>query len=155
MTPHQHQALIRLQPRLRYAIVSCFGPCHADDLVQEANVGIIERANANPSYLVQQPTYIVRAGLWRAGDALRRELVHQRHTTSLKEVDEQPADGHDLLEVIAVREAIADLNEKQRTVANGLAAGQRRTQIAAELGIRPQSLTWHCGKLRQALRQVL
>jgi hypothetical protein len=44
-----------LQPRLRYAIVCRFGPDHTDDLVQEANVSIIKRVDADPTYLAQQP----------------------------------------------------------------------------------------------------
>jgi DNA-directed RNA polymerase specialized sigma24 family protein len=158
MTPHQYQALIRLQPRLRRAIISRFGLHDADDLVQEANVGIIERASADPTYLVQQPAYVVRAGLWRAGDALRRELAYQKRTAPLEATGERasgaPASAPDLLEAIAVREAVAGLSATQRAVAAGLAAGQRRKEIAAALGVRPQSLAWHYGKLRRALAGV-
>jgi hypothetical protein len=121
------------QPRLRYAIIAHFGPGHADDLVPEAKVSIIERADADP------PTSFAPA--CRAGDALRRELVHHKHATPLEEADERPADGPDPLEAIAVRQ----------TIAAGPAAGRRRKEIAEDLGIRSQSLTWHYGKLRQAL----
>jgi FixJ family two-component response regulator len=36
-------------------------------------------------------------------------------------------------------------------VRQAVAAGRRRKQIARDLGICSQSLTWHYGKLRQAL----
>lgn len=155
MTPHQYQALIRLQSRLRYAIISKFGPQHADDLVQEANVSIIERANQDPTFLVQQPAYIVRRGLWRAGDALRRELNHQKRAVPLEEDLELESEELDLLDAIAVREAVEGLNAKQRDVAERLAIGLRRKEIADDIGIKPQSLTWHYGKLRRILIHVV
>lgn len=154
MTPHQYDALIRLQPRLRYAIISLFGPSDADDLVQEANVSIIEGADADPTYLVQQPAYVVQASLWGAGDAMRRELVHQKYSAPLEEAGERPADSPDPLEAIAVRQAIAGLSERLRIIAGGLAAGQRRKEIADDLGVTSQSLAWHYGKLCQALADV-
>ena len=149
MTPHQYEALIRLQPRLRYAVVARFGPHDADDLVQEANVAIIERANADPSYLVQQPAYLVRAGLWRAADALRRETAYLNRIAPL-EFAEQP-DELDLLEILAVREALAGLGERQRAIAVSLAAGRRKAEIAADLGIKRQSIYHHLAKIQVAL----
>jgi hypothetical protein len=53
----------------------------------------------------------------------------------LEAVGGRPADAPNLLEVIAVRKAVAGLNAKQRAVAVGLATGQRRKEITAGLGI--------------------
>jgi FixJ family two-component response regulator len=103
----------------------------------------------------QQPAYVVRAGLWGAGDALQRELARHKHTAPLEDAGERPADDPAPLEAIAVRQAIAALDAAQRAVAARLATGRRRKEIADDLDIRSQSLTWHYAKLRGALAQVV
>jgi DNA-directed RNA polymerase specialized sigma24 family protein len=163
--PDPNGRLVGLQPRLRAAIVAKCGRQDLDDLLQEANVALLERAAADPEFLLQTDGYVVNWGVWRAQDANCRRYTYEGFAPLFPETgeddDEAVASGAQLAAIpapaldpdaaIAVRDALAGVTGKTRAVADGLLAGLRRKDIAEALGITSQSVGWHYSKLRRAL----
>jgi len=125
----------------------------ADDLVQDANVAIIERADRDPTYLVTSPAYIVQLGIWRAGDTVRREAAYFRAVAPVELAKAQVET--DFVTIATVAQALETVGGRTRLVADGLAGGMRETDIAVELGTRPQAITYHKRKLRRALAEKI
>lgn len=155
MTSQQRHILIRLQPALRRAIIARYGPAMADDLVQDANVAIIERANKDPAYLVATgEAYILQLGVWRAGDAARHEWAYLRAVAIGEDEIEALEVWPDFATTVSIDQALADVKERTRIVALGIAGGMGTTDIAAVLDVQPQGIAYHKRRLREALEGV-
>lgn len=151
MTPEQHLALIRLQPGLRRAITHRFGSSMTDDLVNDANVAIIERAKRDRTFLVAKPAYVVRLGVWRAGDAARKEWSYLNFTVLGEPHERGTLPEQDYILSISVEQALAGVGERTRAVATGIADGMGTKDVAGMLDVMPQAVTYHKGKIRRAL----
>lgn len=172
MTPEQTAKLEALQPRLERAAIGISNrSAHtipADDIVQEANLAIIERAMTDPTFMDQTPSYIMQHGLWKARDQYRSKGTLGRYdarTVSLdalnadESTDYQfPADAvvvdDDLDLSVAVQQAIDTLGDTAKAICIMLANGYKKAEIARALGIQRQSINWHVKKARAALSQI-
>lgn len=162
LTQEQRDRIAGLHPLIRrraeYTSYRYYqGHIPADDIFQEANLAICQKALADPTFLEQTDSYVVTAGIWAAQEAARRALKHEPPT--LLDDDDGPAGTltapeADLDLSLAVREALDRLDDTARTVAAMLMQGYRKSEIADRLGIRKQSIAWHVKKVRRALAGV-
>lgn len=134
------------------------GHVPADDLFQEASLAICQKALDDPTFLEQQDSYVVTAGMWAAQDSAKRALRYEPPTL-LDDDDNGLADAlvapqADLDLQVAVCEALSRLDGSTRTVAAMLMEGHRKSDIARHMGIRKQSISWHVAKVRRALAGV-
>lgn len=133
------------------------------DLEGEMWLYLVDRAAREPSFLDQTDAYIAQACEWRARDYARRE----RHGLKLipLSLDDSPEDPMCLLDVIGtedppislsidVAQALDNLGDVARRVAVMIAAGWRNVDIAQELGVRPATVFYYRGQIRQALASV-
>jgi DNA-directed RNA polymerase specialized sigma24 family protein len=133
------------------------GRAPAEDIFQEANLAICQKALADPTFLEQTDSYVATAGIWAAQDASGRALKYEPPTlldddTGLADTIAAPETDLDLS--IAVREALDGLDGTARTVATMLMQGYRKAEIARHVGIERQSIPWHVAKVRRALAGV-
>jgi DNA-directed RNA polymerase specialized sigma24 family protein len=132
-TQAEDRVLCTLQPyltRIAHKIVGTYYPhLDPDDVLQEMNAALIERAHADPDFLDQAPGYQTRLAAWRA----RSWCSHQTPASSLPDAaTAAPAPDRDL--ALDVRAALATLSDRDRTIAAALSAGYNRTEIAHQLG---------------------
>jgi DNA-directed RNA polymerase specialized sigma24 family protein len=126
----------------------------ADDVEQEMVLAILERYEEEPEFLQQTDAYVVNYGAWKARDVLKHEACQFN-----REVEDSPVeddDGITLLDLadqqdpwaeisvsLAVREAIENLDDTNRQIALGLAAGYAVPEIADEIGMTRQAVYYH------------
>jgi len=159
LSKEQQDRIVELQSYLRrraaWLHYTKFPTVPVDEIIAEANLAILERAADDPDFLNQSNSYVTNHGLWRAGDAHRRVLRYEPDTLLDDEdtglADTLPAPEADLDLSVAVREALAKLDDTARTVAIMLTQGYKKAEIARHLGIKKQSISWHCRKIEQAL----
>jgi len=132
LTANQRQRIAdpRLQSyldRIAHNIVRSYYPEQStDDLLQQMNLYVAERAAREPAFLDQTPGYITKAAAWAARDYCRRE----RHGRALQPqlLDREDDDGTiaaecipaplaDLDLPIDIRAALATLSEKRQRIA--------------------------------------
>jgi len=150
--------------RIAHNIVATHYPDQdPDELLAVMNAAICERAAQDPSFLEQDPPYIVKWAGWRARDYCRREAYGHGLTGTSLDADTDsalplaetlPAPLADLDLPIDVARALATLNRKRQTIAAMLAAGFQRREIADRFGVTSPTLSWDLGKIRAALQPL-
>ena len=136
-----------LMARIRGAAHNIAFQYHADpdDVEQDIVLAILERYAGEPGFLQQTDAYIVNFGAWRARDMLGRQT--RQHN---REIEDEPLgddDGATVLEMVevdswpevemgmAIRQALAGMDEQDRQICNGLAGGYSTREIAPAVGV--------------------
>jgi len=129
------------------------------------NLFLAEQAETNPSFLDQKPGYISKKAAWVATDWARTRARHSNYHESMDvETSDDTVTAEyraelgeempDVPTVVAVREALAGLDERAQDIAGMMLQGYKRKEIADELGIRSQSLSGPLARIKEALAPV-
>jgi len=139
------------------------------DILAEMNLHIAEQAEADPAFLEQTRGYITKAATWHARHWCRatftRHYNGQRVSANVAlemdgddndrptdEVYTAPQPDNDI--AIDIRTALAGLDGVSFRIAQLKMAGMKRKDIAAELGMSSQGLSWYLRRIEAALKPV-
>lgn len=153
----RNEALLKLWPAIQAKagyLAAKYNQPEPDDIASELVLAILERAEQVPSFLSQQPAYILNYAQWRWQDRARRERFFD--TVGLDEplpnapdsslADELPDPAPTPAEAVACKDerealaaALGRLPERTRgVIARVYINGESQREIARELG-RPES----------------
>jgi RNA polymerase sigma factor (sigma-70 family) len=159
LTNAQAQAIDDLQPyleRIAYKITTHYYPqLDPQDVLQEMNLSLLERAESDPSFLDQAPGYLSRFAAWRGRDFCKCQYDDQRQASlegypQLVDVEPDPD------RALQVRAALDQLDEQDQAIALAIGAGYTQTEIAASLGYASyRGLHRAMARIRQALAPAL
>lgn len=131
-----------------------------DDLAQEMNLAILEKAQQDPDFLLAKKSYIINFAIWRAKDAARKN--RRRYTNHLAETDPDDDDPAsfiapdlDLDYSITIRQILDTLGEKTRSIALLLAQGYKKTEIAGMMKVTPQAIGYHVRQAQATFAEAL
>jgi len=140
----------------------------AEDILQQMNLFLLERAQEDPTFFDQSPRYISRAAAWAARDWLKpsRKGANYGEDRAAFSLDAENKDGADPAESIAaetgdndisiaVRDALDTLTGKARDLAALMLQGMRIGEAAAELGISKQSANYYRKQIIKVLAPVM
>lgn len=126
----------------------------ADDLAQEAWLGMLEALPELDLAIGQPEHYLVARARWKMLDLVKRERV--RRCLSL---DEDPAEAiqpqapDDALSTACVSEFACDLQPTQRRVLGCLLAGLTWREAGERLGCASANVAYHVRKIRRRYEQ--
>ena len=168
LTPDQIETIEELQgylTRVAHNIVRTSYPwADPDDLLQEMNVYILERAQQDPEFLDQTRSYITRAAAWNGRNALRGACRERNHTPlEMDGEGDTPAmetrfaeNGPDVELSVAVTEALSALGDKALKIAKLIAAGWTGNDLARAAGLTSRkSVTYYRKQIAEALAPVM
>lgn len=163
MNPSQEITFFELQDylsRIARKLSHTYEGYESDELLQEMNVHILERAAQDPTFLDQQPGYITRAAAWHVRTWVRDQYDNRRIGLNLEADEDEPSEWMaapvvDQDTIIDVQDALASLSGRVAEVAQMLMAGWKATEIASELGCSKATITYYKNQLRAALAPVM
>jgi len=143
--PQQNPLSDPLMARIHGAAHNVAFQYHADpdDVKQGIVLAILERYAGEPEFLQQSNAYIVNFGAWRARDTLGRQMRQHNREIEDEPLDDGNATVLEMVEVdgwpevemgMAVQQALAGMDEQDRQICHGLAAGYSTREIAPVVG---------------------
>jgi RNA polymerase sigma factor (sigma-70 family) len=151
---HAVDALVHtLRPRI-VKMAAYYARCtgeDADDLLQEAWLGLLEALPALDLRIGQPEQHLIQRARWRLLDAVRRARV--RRCAPLDEVEESrlaEADPEAGLGAACVSEFAGRLKTTQRAVLGGLMAGLTWREVGTALGCTSANVAYHVRQIRRA-----
>ncbi len=141
-----------LRPRLAKMAASyarCTGE-DADDLLQEAWVGLLEALPALDVQIGSPEQYLIQHARWRLLDAVRRARV--RRCAQLEDAEALPAatpDRSAALAAACVAEFTGRLKPAQRAILNLLLDGLTWREAGAALGCTSANIAYHVRQIRR------
>ena len=137
-----------LRPRLArmaaYYARQC--PEEADDLQQEAWLGVLEALLLLDTGIGNPEQYLLRYARWRLLDAVRRSLLRAPPVA----LDEQMAcegTGHDVLEALALTVFLSRLTPIQRSIVACLLAGLTWREAGNAVGCTSANVAYHVRRI--------
>lgn len=140
-----------------------------EDILQEMNTAILERAQEDPTFLDQRPGYISKYAGYIGRDFCKRAFAVKLGwaRNEWRSLDEPNRDAPPLAEdyamaapagdqdiAIMVRDAISTLTGRAREVATMMLAGYKRVDIAKHFGLSSQSLSKDVNQVKAVLAPV-
>jgi DNA-directed RNA polymerase specialized sigma24 family protein len=153
--PSNSEALADLQPYLERIAhkmtLSCYSQLDPQDVLQEMNLAMPERADVDPSFLDEAPGYVSRFAAWRGRDRCKRQCAHIAVDLEVTgSTLSEPRPDQDL--AIDVGRLLDGLSAAEQWIAQRLGAGYTQTEIARELGYSSHS---GIGRTMRHLRHAL
>jgi RNA polymerase sigma-70 factor (ECF subfamily) len=121
-------------------------PEEADDLQQEAWLGVFEALPRLDVRIGDPEQYLLRYARWRLLDAVRRSLLHEPVTA----LDEQMVDADalpDALDTLGLRVFLSQLTPIQRKIVACLLAGFTWREAGDTLGCTSANVAYHVRRI--------
>jgi len=172
LTTSQQDRITALQPYLdRIAhnlIMTYYHDRDPQDLLQEMNLCILERAETDPAFLGQTDSYICNSAAWKARCSTRSDrngVNHgwRREAFSLDAINENGIDNAELFAAetpdagiaLDVRAALSTLSSTTQLVARLIVAGFKGQELADRAGLSSkQAVSYHRRLIKAALAPV-
>ncbi len=140
-----------LRPRI-HKMAAYYARCtgeDADDLLQEAWVGLLEALPALDVRIGSPDQYLVQRARWRLLDSVR--YARLRRCLPLEDAGAEglPAPAADSLSVVVAAEFLGLLKPAQRAVVDLLAAGLTWREAGARLGCTSANIAYHVRQIRR------
>ena len=150
--PAQTALVETLRPRLERMAAYYARQCgeDADDLLQEAWLGLLEALPSLDVRIGSPAQYLVKRARWRLLDAVKRARV--RRCASLDEVATEPAarsTADPALSGASTREFVSQLKASQRDVLECLLAGLTWREAGTVLGCTSANVAYHVRQIRR------
>lgn len=123
----------------------------AEELLQEMNLYILERAEREPAFLKQARGYISRAAAWHA-----RDWCRDQHTDWFRTLDPEAGDwicrdDPDVGLCLDVRAALEGMGETAQEIARLMTIGYRGKDLERATGRSKQNLHYYRKQIKRTL----
>ncbi|HEY3269569.1 MAG TPA: sigma-70 family RNA polymerase sigma factor [Armatimonadota bacterium] len=121
----------------------------ADDLMQEAMVGVLEALPELDTRIGQPDQYLLRHARWRVLDAIKRARVRRCLPLDEAAGESLPSTAAAPVSDACVKEFTAALQDNQRAVLGCLMAGLTWREAGAVLGCTSANVAYHVRQIRR------
>lgn len=126
----------------------------ADDLTQEAWLGVLEALPTLDTRIGDPEQYLLRYARWRLLDAVRKSMQHPLPCLLDEELDGVSAmpPAHQILDNMAISGFLSRLSQIQRAIVACLLAGLTWRETGDKLGCSSANIAYHVRRICESYR---